>query len=231
MTFVFTQEALLIALGIFALRVLNQSLDTLRVMMMMRGRSLLTWLLGFAETVIFVITLSTVINDLNNILNIIAYSAGFATGNVTGLWIEGRLALGHIHIRVVSPKRGSKVAETLRAEGYAVTEIPARGRDGAGSQGTHRFPDPPGRYLLRTARETRSPLRSLHHTSPRPARRRKLPAVPDPPHRSCLPCPRSPRTVPRPAPAVAARRMHRLPPAGTRSPAFPCRTPPASNVV
>jgi uncharacterized protein YebE (UPF0316 family) len=131
MTFVFTQEAILIALGIFALRVLNQSLDTLRVMMMMRGRNLITWMLGFAETVIFVITLSTVINDLNNILNIVAYSAGFATGNVTGLWIEGRLAMGHIHMRVVSPKRGSKVAETLRAEGYAVTEIPARGRDGA----------------------------------------------------------------------------------------------------
>lgn len=131
MTFVLTQETLLIALGIFALRVLNQSLDTLRVMMMMRGRQLVTWLLGFAETVIFVITLSTVINDLNNLLNIVGYAAGFATGNVLGVWVEGRLALGYIHLRVISPKRGSAVAGKLRQEGYAVTEIPARGRDGA----------------------------------------------------------------------------------------------------
>ena len=131
MSFTLTEQGLLIALGIFALCVLNQSLDTLRVMMMMRGRSLATWLLGFAQTVIFVITLSTVINDLNNLLNIAAYAAGFATGNVVGVWVEGRLALGHIHIRVVSPKRGSAVAERLRKEGYAVTEIPARGRDGA----------------------------------------------------------------------------------------------------
>ena len=126
-----TPEGLLIALAIFALRVMNQSLDTLRIMMMMRGRRLATWLLGFAETVIFVITLSTVISDLNNIFNIVGYAAGFATGNVIGIWIEGRLALGHIHIRVISSKRGSAIVDKLRAEGYAVTEIPARGKDGA----------------------------------------------------------------------------------------------------
>jgi len=126
-----TPEALLLAILIFALRVINQSLDTLRILVMMRGRKLASWLLGFAETTIFVIALSTVINDLNNILNIAAYAGGFASGNVLGMWVETRLALGHIDIRVISPKRGSAIVEKLRDEGYAVTEIPARGKDGA----------------------------------------------------------------------------------------------------
>jgi uncharacterized protein YebE (UPF0316 family) len=127
----FTREALLLAGLIFVLRVLNQSLDTLRIMFMLRGQKLWAWILGFAETVIFVITLSSVINDLNNILNIVAYAGGFASGNTLGIYLEGRLALGFINVRVVSPKRGSALVERLRKEGFAVTEIPARGKDGA----------------------------------------------------------------------------------------------------
>jgi uncharacterized protein YebE (UPF0316 family) len=126
----FTREALLLAGGIFLLRVINQSLDTLRVMMMLRGRKLASWVLGFAETAIFVIALSSVITGLNNVLNIIAYSAGFATGNTLGMWVEDRLAIGHINLRIVSPKRGSALVDRLRKAGFGVTEIPARGKDG-----------------------------------------------------------------------------------------------------
>lgn len=126
----FTPDALWLAFGIFMLRVVNQSLDTLRVMMMLRGRKLASWVLGFAETAIFVIALSSVITGLNNVLNIIAYSAGFATGNTLGMWVEDRLAIGHINLRIVSRRLGSAMVERLRKEGFGVTEIPARGKDG-----------------------------------------------------------------------------------------------------
>ncbi len=130
MEFVFTQEALLLAGAIFLLRLVNQTLDTVRFLMTLRGRKLVAWILGFAETAIFVFTLSTVINDLNNILNIVAYSAGFATGNTVGVLIEERLALGYMFLRIISPKRGSAIAKKLRKSGYGVTEIPARGKSG-----------------------------------------------------------------------------------------------------
>jgi len=130
MEFSFTQQEILMALGIFMLRVVNQSLDTLRVVMMLRGRRLETWILGFVETVIFVVALSSVIAGLDNILNIIGYSAGFATGNTLGMWVEDRLAIGFINLRIVSPKRGTALVEHLREAGFGVTEIPARGKDG-----------------------------------------------------------------------------------------------------
>ena len=63
-------------------------------------------------------------------LNIIGYAAGFATGVVIGMTIEERLAIGHIHMRIISSRRGSRIAERIREEGYAVTEVPARGKDG-----------------------------------------------------------------------------------------------------
>jgi uncharacterized protein YebE (UPF0316 family) len=77
-----------------------------------------------------VLAVSSVITNLGNPLNVIGFAAGFATGNVVGMIIEERLAIGYIQLRVISSRRGTALADRLRAEGYAVTEIPARGRDG-----------------------------------------------------------------------------------------------------
>jgi uncharacterized protein YebE (UPF0316 family) len=130
MQLVFTQQAWLFAGLIFVLRVMDMSLDTLRVLVVMRGRKSIAWVLGFFQALIFVLAISSVLKDLQNVLNVIAYAAGFATGNVVGMWIEERLAIGHIHLNVVSSHLGTAITEKLRLEGYAVTEIPARGKDG-----------------------------------------------------------------------------------------------------
>jgi uncharacterized protein YebE (UPF0316 family) len=115
---------------IFALRVSDMTLDTLRVLMVMRGRKAPTWVLGLFQSAIYVMAIASVLSKLNNPLNILGYAAGFATGNVIGMLIEEKLAIGHVQLSIVSPRRGAAVAERLRAEGYAITEIPARGKDG-----------------------------------------------------------------------------------------------------
>ena len=119
------------AFGIFVLRVLNIAIDTLRFMLTMRGKRGISWILGFIESVLFVVVIGSVINDLNNILNIIGYSAGFATGTVVGMAIEKRLAIGYVHLNIISRQKGANLADTLRNANYAVTEIPALGKDGA----------------------------------------------------------------------------------------------------
>lgn len=118
------------ALLIFAMRVANMSLDTIRVMMVVRGRKGWAWVLGFIQTVILIYVLSTVIQQVDNLLNIVAYAGGFATGNVVGMWIEDKLAMGYTHLRIISTKTGLAIADRLRKEGYAVTEISGRGRGG-----------------------------------------------------------------------------------------------------
>lgn len=126
-----SSEAWLWAGLIFILRVANMSLDTLRVKMVMRGRKVAAWFLGFIQTIIHVGVLTSVIQDLSNIINLVAYAGGFATGNVVGMWVEERLAIGHINLRIISPNLGVAIVKRLREEGYAITEIPARGKDGA----------------------------------------------------------------------------------------------------
>ena len=130
MEYILTPEALLSAGLIFTLRVTDMTLDTLRVLFVMRGRKPIAWILGFFQAAVFVIAITFVLRDLTNVLNIIGYAAGFATGVVVGMAIEERLAIGHIHMRIISSRRGSRIAERIREEGYAVTEVPARGKDG-----------------------------------------------------------------------------------------------------
>ena len=130
MQLILTPQAFLGAGLIFSMRLGDMSLDTLRVLFVMRGRKGIAWILGFLQSVIYITAISTVLTHLDNPLNIVGYAAGFATGNVVGMLIESWLAIGHIDIRIISSRRGSAIAEKMREEGYAVTEIPARGKDG-----------------------------------------------------------------------------------------------------
>lgn len=118
------------ALIIFTLRMVDIAIYTMRITMVMRGRKLYAWIFGFFQAVIFVSAIRAVLVGLDNWLNVAGYAAGFATGNVLGMLIEGRLAIGITHMRVVSPRRGAELAESLRQAGYAVTEVSARGLQG-----------------------------------------------------------------------------------------------------
>ena len=130
MDFIFSSQAWMSALLIFALRVCDMTLDTLRVLFVMRGKKKIAWVLGFFQSAIFVLAIGKVLTQLNNPLNIIGYAAGFATGNVVGMIIEERIAIGHVSINIISPSRGSAIVTHLRENGYAVTESSGRGKDG-----------------------------------------------------------------------------------------------------
>lgn len=121
---------LLVTLIIFCLRVIDMSLDTLRVLFVIRGRRPQAWFLGFFQSMLWVVAITSVLSNLDNLWNIAAYAGGFATGNVIGMMIEERLAIGHGHLRIISSRRGNAIVEALREAGYAVTEIAGRGKDG-----------------------------------------------------------------------------------------------------
>lgn len=127
--FLLSSSAWLAALTIFGLRVTDMTLDTLRMLFVVRGRKGIAWTLGFFEAAIYVVAITRVLSNLGNPLTVLGYAAGFATGNFVGMLIEERLAIGHIHLRIIT-KSASALASALREARFAVTEIPARGMDG-----------------------------------------------------------------------------------------------------
>lgn len=124
-------DAILSALFIFFLRLCDMSLDTLRVLFMMRGRKLTAGAIGFVQATIFVIAIGRVLSQLDNVFNIIGYAAGFGAGVVVGMMLEERMALGFGQMRIISKSKGQAIASALRDGGYAVTEMAGQGRDGA----------------------------------------------------------------------------------------------------
>jgi len=126
----FTLATLLNSLLIFALRVCDMSLDTVRVLFVMRGRKGIAWAIGFVQSGVFLIAFASALKSIDNPLSFLGYAAGFATGNVVGIWMEEKMAIGYTYLRIISARFGSKIAEQLRGAGYAVTEISGRGKDG-----------------------------------------------------------------------------------------------------
>lgn len=120
----------LAGLGIFALRVVDITLYTTRVMMVVGGRKRLAWIFGFFQSLIFVTVIRSVIANIGNWNLIIGYAAGFATGLIVGMMIEARMALGYSQVRIISSRLGTKVADVLREQGYGLMEISGHGKDG-----------------------------------------------------------------------------------------------------
>ena len=118
------------ALLIFFMRVIDMSLDTVRLIMTVRGRKLLAGGIGVAQALVFILAVSAVLNGPLTVGNVLGYSLGFGAGVMLGTYFEERLAVGHSMFRIYSPAHGHDIAEALRAAGHAATEFPAIGRDG-----------------------------------------------------------------------------------------------------
>lgn len=119
-------------LFIFGARVIDMSLDVIRILMLMRDRRILASVIGFFEVAVFVLALNEVLSGgLNDPGKIIAYAGGFATGNYIGSLIEERLAMGYLSIQVFPPMDCvNTLVEQVRNAGFGITSVSGHGRDG-----------------------------------------------------------------------------------------------------
>ena len=118
------------ALFVFAMRVLDMSLDTLRMLFVMRGRKLLAGGIGAVQASVFILAVSQVLKGPLDPLKVLGYAVGFGAGVMLGMVAEERLALGFGMFRIYSPQHGPAIAAALRGAGHAATEFLATGRDG-----------------------------------------------------------------------------------------------------
>ncbi len=115
---------------IFLARVLDVSMMTMRIIFVSRGRRFLAPAIGFFEVLIWLLAIGQVMKNLNNPASYIAYAAGFATGNLAGMYLEEKLALGMLLIRIITVKEADELITDLRAAGYGVTSLDAHGATG-----------------------------------------------------------------------------------------------------
>lgn len=123
-------ELLLKCALIFLARVCDVSLGTLRTVAVVNGRGYLALGLGFIEVLIWIFAVSAVVRDaLEEPIYAFAYAFGFAAGNLVGVMIDHKLAIGKQVVRLFS-RNGPELAAKLREAGFRVTTFDGHGRDG-----------------------------------------------------------------------------------------------------
>jgi uncharacterized protein YebE (UPF0316 family) len=123
-------ELIFSALIIFSLRLADQSLGTMRTLLVSKNKPIYAALIGLVESAIWIVAISQVIKDIDDPVLIGAYAAGFAAGTILGTYIERIVGVGNIVVRVFTASNSPSVAETLRDNGHGVTVIDGEGKDG-----------------------------------------------------------------------------------------------------
>lgn len=128
---IFDSQVLLTGFLVFAARICDVSIGTVRTIVTVQGRSVLAFCLAVFEVTIWITVVSTVINQISSMpILAIFYSLGYATGNVVGIQVEKKLAFGMIILKVFTQKDGQKMADAFRAQRQPVTVFNGEGMSG-----------------------------------------------------------------------------------------------------
>jgi uncharacterized protein YebE (UPF0316 family) len=115
---------------IFLARVTDVTLGTFRIIFTSRGKRTLAPIFGFIEVFIWIVAISQIMKNVNNIAAYLGYAAGFAAGTFIGLSLEEKMAIGTLIVRVIVKQDPSELVQQLHDAGYGVTFVDAHGVSG-----------------------------------------------------------------------------------------------------
>lgn len=117
-------------LFIFFARIIDVSLGTIRMILVIRGDKYVAAVIGFFEIMVYVVALGKVIGSLSEPIRLLTYCTGFAAGVIIGSWIEEKMALGYRGMQITTATENAYLVDWLRDQGYAVTTWNAEGLEG-----------------------------------------------------------------------------------------------------
>jgi len=121
----------LLGIFVFIARIIDVSLGTLRTISIVQGRTKIAFFLAVVEISVWLLVLSAVLPKvIDSPLLGFFYAFGFATGNVVGILVEKRLAMGYTNFRIITSKHVKEITNSLREKGFAVTTFEGEGKDG-----------------------------------------------------------------------------------------------------
>jgi len=115
---------------IFCARILDVSLDTVRIIFINKNLKYYVAFTAFFAVLIWLMVIRQIFQQLDNPVCYLAYAAGYATGNVVGLWIENKISIGKVIIRIITRLESDELVSIMRATGYGVTVMDASGATG-----------------------------------------------------------------------------------------------------
>jgi uncharacterized protein YebE (UPF0316 family) len=121
---------IILPLLIFFARVIDVTFGTLRIIFISKGEKFLAPFFGFFEIIIWLLAIGQVMQNFTNIAYYVAYAGGFSMGNFVGIYIEEKMAMGTVVIRIITKKDATNLIDALKSSNYGVTSVDAEGATG-----------------------------------------------------------------------------------------------------
>ncbi len=118
------------ALLIMLMRMTDVTIGTFRTILVVQGKRYHAAIAGFFEVLIWIFAMRFIVQHMDAIVNLFAYAAGFGIGNLLGITIEEKVAIGFVQVNIISRFSPDKIAMALRRSKYGVTLLPAEGGSG-----------------------------------------------------------------------------------------------------
>ena len=115
---------------IFLARIADVSINTIRIIYVLGGRRWTATILGFFESLIWLMAIRQIFEHMDNWICYVAYPAGFATGIFVGMIIEERIAYGKVIVRIITRKEVNTLIDYLDSQQYRYTHVDAEGPEG-----------------------------------------------------------------------------------------------------
>lgn len=122
-----------IALGgllIFVLRVTDVSVDTLRILSMVKGHKWRAAALGALEAGVFICAISHVLRPPVHWIQMTGYALGFGVGTLVGITIAQRISSTFVLLRVLSRSKSPEIRQRLLDDGFRVICVRGEGKLG-----------------------------------------------------------------------------------------------------
>jgi uncharacterized protein YebE (UPF0316 family) len=114
---------ILLPLMIFLARIMDVSINTIRIIYVLGGRKVTATFLGFFESFIWLMAIRQIFEHLDNWVCYVAYPGGFACGIFVGMMIEERIAYGKVIVRMITSKDIGSLLEYLNRENFRYTHV------------------------------------------------------------------------------------------------------------
>lgn len=115
---------------IMLMRIADVTIGTFRTILVVQSKKYHAALAGFFEVLIWIFAMRYIVKHMDNIYNLIGYAVGFALGNILGITLEQRVALGYVQVNIISRHHTEEIAAKLRESKFGVTILPAEGKSG-----------------------------------------------------------------------------------------------------
>lgn len=125
-----TFQYVVLPLFIFVARIADVSINTVRIIFMLQSKRALSTFLGFFESLIWLLAISQIFQNISSWPTYLAYAGGFASGIFVGMLIEEKLAIGRVVVRVITTVSANELVEYLRKNGYRFSNVAATSEEG-----------------------------------------------------------------------------------------------------